>query len=349
MKMRKLLTVTATVGLLFFSQISAVFAAPVNDRCKWSLNPDIGKLTYCAGGFDSIDDLKRSKVKLWCGGPDCGSILERARLAILGGDHQMVPFSDFTEFAQDANGKYYTCFTGDFDQSVKGAIDAYINRKNAACATVMGAGALLGGGVLSGGVLVTIGVTAGTTAGGVSCFNMFNDFHPEIYGTLIDQNGAEVCQHMVRISAEVTEANNEGNLNPNDLPDASQLGLNPAVFSLCKQIPEGDKRQACYDCSAGKDGEVNGVWTAVGCVPTSQESIVGAILKIGLGLSGGFALLLIITAGFMISTAQGNVKRVDEAKELFTSAIMGLVFIIFSVTILQFIGVQILRIPGFGN
>lgn len=345
MKMRKLLSVAASVGLLFFSQLSVVFAAPVNDRCKWSLNSGMGRLSYCAGGFDNVDDLKRSKVKLWCGGQDCGGLLERARLSTFGGDSQTVPLSNMTQIAQDDKGKYYTCFTGDFDQGIKDTINAYINRKNAACLTFFGAAVLT-----SGGLGVTVLLTQAAGAGGaVGCLNMFNDYNPQIYGTLIDQNGTEVCQHMVEIDAKVADAQNEGKLTPSDLPDASQVGLDAAVFSLCKQIPEGDKRQKCYDCSAGKDGEVNGVWTAIGCIPTKQDSIIGAILKVGLGLSGGFALLMIISAGFLISTAQGNMKRVDEAKELFTSAIMGLVFIIFSVTILQFIGIQILHIPGFGG
>ena len=43
------------------------------------------------------------------------------------------------------------------------------------------------------------------------------------------------------------------------------------------------------------------------------------------------------------------IKGIKEAKEMITSAIVGSLFIIFSITILQFIGVSILHIPGFGE
>jgi hypothetical protein len=72
-------------------------------------------------------------------------------------------------------------------------------------------------------------------------------------------------------------------------------------------------------------------------------------IQIGLGLAGGIALLMIIAAGFLLTTSQNDPKKVTEAKELVTSAVIGLLFIVFSVTILQFIGVTILRIPGFGG
>ena len=51
----------------------------------------------------------------------------------------------------------------------------------------------------------------------------------------------------------------------------------------------------------------------------------------------------------MFTTSQGDPKRASEARELITSAVLGLVFIIFSVTLLQFIGVTVLHIPGFGE
>lgn len=126
-----------------------------------------------------------------------------------------------------------------------------------------------------------------------------------------------------------------------------------------------EKRQCCecaggqYDTAANEcnipDGEDTidpanqGIYTAIGCIPSNSESIVAQMVKIGLGIAGGIALLMILAGSFMLSTSQGEPKRAGEAKELITSAVMGLLFVIFSVTILQFIGVTILRIPGFGS
>jgi hypothetical protein len=53
-------------------------------------------------------------------------------------------------------------------------------------------------------------------------------------------------------------------------------------------------------------------------------------------------------AGLLLSTSQGDPKRVDEAKAAITSAVAGAFFLIFSVTILRFIGTTLLQIPGFG-
>lgn len=88
--------------------------------------------------------------------------------------------------------------------------------------------------------------------------------------------------------------------------------------------------------------------TAVGNIPTSPAGLVGFVLRLVLGLSGGIALILIIVGAYQMMTSQGNPERLQGAKETITSAIVGLLFIIFSLLLLEIIGVDILRIPGFG-
>lgn len=119
-------------------------------------------------------------------------------------------------------------------------------------------------------------------------------------------------------------------------------------YKICNQLSErnteGNPRAKCAECY---DNE--GIWTAVGCIKTDATTMVTQILRIAMGIAGGIALIMILAAGFMLSVSQGDPKRVSEARELITSAIIGLLFIIFSVTILQFIGVTLFRIPGFGG
>jgi hypothetical protein len=116
-------------------------------------------------------------------------------------------------------------------------------------------------------------------------------------------------------------------------------------FEICNQVPESGPKQKCLDCFTK-----SGIWTAIGCIETSStESIVGKLMTVGISIAGGIALLMILGAAFLFATSEGEPKRTSEAKEILTSAIVGLIFIIFSVTILQFIGVNILHIPGFGG
>lgn len=100
-------------------------------------------------------------------------------------------------------------------------------------------------------------------------------------------------------------------------------------------------------CTATSSGGCSQVETAIGTIPTDPSGLVQTIFRILLGLSGGVAMLLIIAAGYEMMTSQGNPEKVKGARERLTSAIVGLLFIIFSLAILQIIGVEILQIPGF--
>jgi len=89
------------------------------------------------------------------------------------------------------------------------------------------------------------------------------------------------------------------------------------------------------------------VWTAFGCLETDSGQFINTLLKTGSGIAGGIAFLLIIVGGFQIVMSAGNPEKLNAGKELVTSAIVGLLFIIFSIFLLRFIGVDILAIPGF--
>ena len=121
--------------------------------------------------------------------------------------------------------------------------------------------------------------------------------------------------------------------------------VGPTPFSLCGQLVAGTKsRQACDTCRS-KDG----IWTAVGCINSDPAIIIATLVRLGIGIGGGVALLLILAAAFLFTTSQGDPNKTKEAKELLQSAIIGLLFIIFSVAILQFLGAGILKIPGFAT
>jgi len=96
--------------------------------------------------------------------------------------------------------------------------------------------------------------------------------------------------------------------------------------------------------------EKNGINTAIGCIPVlgSTNEFLSSLLKWAVGVGSGIAFLLMLYAGFMVMTASGNPERLKAGQELLTSAIAGLILLIFSVFILRFIGVDILGLDAFG-
>lgn len=98
--------------------------------------------------------------------------------------------------------------------------------------------------------------------------------------------------------------------------------------------------------SAGEGG----INTAIGCIPLQNTtSFISFILGWAIGVGGGIAFLLIVYSAFMIMSSRGNPERLKAGQELLNSAIAGLILLIFSIFILRVIGVDILRLPGFGQ
>lgn len=89
--------------------------------------------------------------------------------------------------------------------------------------------------------------------------------------------------------------------------------------------------------------------TAIGCIPIGDTNeFVGFILRWAIGIGGGIAFLLIVVAGFQIMSSGGNPEKLQAGKELMTSAITGVIMLIFSVFILKVIGIDILGLDKFG-
>lgn len=90
-----------------------------------------------------------------------------------------------------------------------------------------------------------------------------------------------------------------------------------------------------------------GVNTAVGCIPLGdQNTFLKFVLGWAIGIAGGISLLLLIYSGFLIMTAAGDKRKLQSGKELLTAALAGIMLIVFSVFVLDFIGIRVFRIPG---
>lgn len=87
--------------------------------------------------------------------------------------------------------------------------------------------------------------------------------------------------------------------------------------------------------------------SALGAIETDPTKFIARIFAILLSLSGVLVIYFIITAGYKLMMSQGNAEEIQGARETITSAIVGLLFLIFSMIILEVIGISIFHIPGF--
>lgn len=123
------------------------------------------------------------------------------------------------------------------------------------------------------------------------------------------------------------------------------LAFIPETKPLCDQL-DINYRDKCTQCvSDGKH-----MWTAIGCIPTDFTAIIrDYIFKTGVGIAGGIAFLYFLYGAFIVLTSAGNPEKIEEAKQIITSSLAGLLLIIFSVFLLGVIGVDVLGLPGFGK
>jgi len=116
--------------------------------------------------------------------------------------------------------------------------------------------------------------------------------------------------------------------------------------NLCKQANPDTESHTYLQCIACQNNS-RGVWTAIGCIPATAEGITSSIVRFLVAIAGGVALLFLLIGAFTITTSASDPQRLQQGREVITSAIVGLILVVLSLSILQFIGVDILQLPGF--
>lgn len=87
--------------------------------------------------------------------------------------------------------------------------------------------------------------------------------------------------------------------------------------------------------------------TALGDISTSIKSLTASIMNIAFGLAGGLALILMVIGSIRVLASSGDQQRLNGGREMIIAAAAGLLFLIFAVLILRFIGFQIFSgVPG---
>ncbi len=88
----------------------------------------------------------------------------------------------------------------------------------------------------------------------------------------------------------------------------------------------------------------NLIATAIGCIPTDPQELFKKLFPWLIGLAGGVAFLLMLAGAFQIMTSSGNPEKLKAGQERLTSAIIGLLLVIFSVFLIRIIGLPIMEI-----
>ena len=98
----------------------------------------------------------------------------------------------------------------------------------------------------------------------------------------------------------------------------------------------------------GTDAEP-GISTAIGCIHTEPKALVTDLLKFATAISGGLAFLLMLLGAFQMITSAGNPDTLHAGRDRFTSAIIGLLIVIFSILLMQILSIDILGLGKFGG
>ncbi len=112
------------------------------------------------------------------------------------------------------------------------------------------------------------------------------------------------------------------------------------AYEPCQGIASGE----CTGCVAG-----GGAWTALGCLPVDPSGFAVTIIKILFGLSGGVAFILIIYGTLICITSAGDPQKAQACRETITSAIVGLLMLIFALFTVQLIFGPAGIMPGLVN
>ena len=93
---------------------------------------------------------------------------------------------------------------------------------------------------------------------------------------------------------------------------------------------------------SGKNPCVGFCPTAIGNIPFDAVPLAQKIVQLGLGLAGGIALIIMVIGSVRVLTSSGDQQKLNGGRDMIIAAVSGLLFMIFAVMILRFIGFNII-------
>lgn len=114
--------------------------------------------------------------------------------------------------------------------------------------------------------------------------------------------------------------------------------IQKSLSRICNMYNTNKDKLECIKCV-----DTQSLPTGIGCIPLSFSTFIqDYVFRVGLGIAGVTALLMIIWSSFQLQTSEGNPDKVKNAWKRIRVAGLGLTMIILSLFILQIIGVNIL-------
>ncbi len=128
------------------------------------------------------------------------------------------------------------------------------------------------------------------------------------------------------------------------------IPLNPppitnAELDTFKKNPFVRQYIGCLSCAL-----YGGYPSALGCMPMDkvERFLAEGVLGWGITFAGAFSILCIIYGAIQFQLSAGESAKVQKAQKLITQCVVGLLIILFSIFLLRFVGVNLLRIYGLG-
>ena len=78
-------------------------------------------------------------------------------------------------------------------------------------------------------------------------------------------------------------------------------------------------------------------YTTQGVNEYTLSETIGRVIKVALGFVGTLFFVLMVYAGYLWITAQGNSEQVDKAKEILKTAVIGIIIVVAAYSITAFI------------
>ena len=89
-------------------------------------------------------------------------------------------------------------------------------------------------------------------------------------------------------------------------------------------------------------------YTIVGCLSTNPGEFTSQVSRVFFSIVGGVAFLYLLYGAGIITTSRADPEKLNHGKRIIWGAILGLLFVLFSVFIIRFIATS-LGVPEFGS